>query len=339
MSQAESLTRPRTVNFQVNDICNARCVMCNIWQRKRDSEMSPAEFAALLSDPFFSDVEHVGITGGEPTLRRDLADFYFVLPQVCAKLTGASFITHGLDSERAFDIYGRVATDYKARGLGFHGMVSLDGIGAVHDRVRGREGAFDRATRTLFGLKELGVDTVACCTIVRSNVWGLWDLLEWTFNKTYIRFRVGEFINRLGNAGSAAEIRAFDAAERAELICFFETLLHSYETDESVRKTYGSIVSLLSGGKRLTGCPYIRGDAINVDCRGQFAVCAPKGRPLPLADDPQRAVADALQERQHIAAVHCATCIHDYHDDWLPEVNAARLVEAGVRRQLMTVPS
>lgn len=332
-----TVSKPRALNFQLNDVCNARCVMCNIWQRKRNREMSPGEFATMLSDPYFSELEHVGITGGEPTLRRDLPDFYQVLLDVCPKLTGASFITHGLDTDRAIAAYTRVAGAYRARGLAFHGMVSIDGLGTVHDTVRGRAGAFDRAARTLFGLKAAGIPTSACCTIVRSNVWGLWDLLDWSFNKTYVRFRVAEFINRLGNATACNEIRAFDDAERAALISFFHHLMAWYETDESVKKTYASIVSLLAGGTRLVGCPYLRGDALNVDCRGEFAICAPKGTPHPLTAIPARAVLDAAGEREAIASQHCGSCIHDYHDDWRTDIVEQHVVGADVIRLLRGV--
>lgn len=330
--------RPKTLNFQVNDVCNARCVMCHVWQHRRDREMSPPEFAALLADPYFSEVEHVGITGGEPTLRRDLAEFYLALPDVLPRLTGASFITHGMDTDRALVTYTRVAEAYRERGLQLHGMVSLDGLDAVHDRVRGRAGAFARATRTLFGLKAAGVPAIACCTIVRSNVWGLQDLLEWGYDKTYIRFRVAEFINRLSNHTAVGEIRAFDAAERSTLISFFQHLILHYEQDESVRRTYASIMALLAGQTRQTGCPYQDGRAINLDCRGRFAVCAPKGTPHPLDGDAAAAVAAAARERQTIVDRHCARCIHDYHDDWRPSIAERRRSTAQVVKRLEAPP-
>ena len=326
--------RPTALNFQVNDICNARCVMCHVWQHKRDREMSPREFATLLSDPYFSDLEHVGITGGEPTLCRNLDEYYLLLPDVCPKLKGASFITHGFDTDRAVGIYSRVASAYRARGLDFHGMVSLDGVGEVHDRVRGRSGAFERATRTLFGLKMVGVPTSACCTIVASNVRDIWTLLEWGYDKTYIRFRVGEFINRLSNHEAAHEIRAFDATARIDLISFFEHLIQSYEPDETVKRTYASIIALVGGGSRLIGCPYQDGRAVNVDCRGQFAVCAPKGQPHPLGTDAEAAVRTADAERRSIVRRHCAGCIHDYHDDWTPAVAASRRSATATLRTL-----
>jgi polysaccharide pyruvyl transferase WcaK-like protein/sulfatase maturation enzyme AslB (radical SAM superfamily) len=327
------------VNFQVNDVCNARCVMCHVWQHKRDHEMSVSELTTRLSDPFFSDVEHVGITGGEPTLVKNLDEYYLALPEICSRLTGASFITHGLDTDRAIAVYTRVARVYRSRQLEFHGMVSLDGLGEVHDRVRGRAGAFDRAARTLFGLKMADIPASACCTIVKSNVWHVWPLLEWGYGKTYIRFRVAEFINRLSNHGATDEIRAFDVSERLELISFFEHLIQSYEPDESVRRTYASIVSQLAGGPRLTGCPYQEGRAINLDCRGQFAVCAPRGTPHPLGTDAERSVAAARDERATIVATHCARCIHDYHDDWTPAVATLRAQAARVASRLEAGPS
>src|SRR4051812_41896991 len=39
--------KPRVIQFPVNDICNSRCVMCNIWQRKRDKEITPDELRAI----------------------------------------------------------------------------------------------------------------------------------------------------------------------------------------------------------------------------------------------------------------------------------------------------
>jgi polysaccharide pyruvyl transferase WcaK-like protein/sulfatase maturation enzyme AslB (radical SAM superfamily) len=331
--------RPTTLNFQVNDICNARCVMCNIWQNKRDKEMSPAEFAAMLADPYFAELEYAGITGGEPTLRRDLPDFYTVLADSCPKLKLASFITHGLDTERAVTAYRQVADAYRLRGIGFLGMVSIDGVGALHDTVRGREHAFERATRTLFELNAAGVPTTACCTAVRSNVWGLRDLLAWSRGKTYVRFRVAEFINRLGNDGRTDEIRSFDDAERSELISFFQHLIDSFEPDEMVRRTYASIITLLGGGERMVGCPYQSGEALSVDCRGNFAVCAPKGTPHPLTSSPAAAVAGAEPERQGIIARHCSSCIHDCHSEWRPDVAQTLAVAATVQHRLAAVPS
>lgn len=320
--------RPRVLNYQVNDICNARCVMCFIWKQKREKEMAPAEFGAMLRRPFFRDVQYIGITGGEPTLRPDLSDFYVEALGALPGLKGLSFITNGFSPTRAITHYGRAAEAAAARDVHFSGMVSIDGVGDVHDRVRGRSGAFKRSTKTLDGLRELGIQVIACCTIVRENVYDLHNVLDWgRAQGVYVRFRVAEFINRLYNETATDQIQAFDAAAVKHLVSFYHLLLSEYEHAPEVRRTYESILSRLSGGPRLTACPYQTSAALNLDCEGRFAVCAPKGEPHDLGAWPEFALLAAAGERAEILSNSCATCIHDYHDAWLKPVAAARAAD------------
>lgn len=324
---------PKVLNFQALDLCNSRCIMCNIWRDGRRDKLSIEELREELKHPFYSEVIHVGVTGGEPTLRKDLAELYELFPEVLPKLTGASFITHGMQTERAVETYSRVNAFYKARGLTFDGMVSLDGVGEIHDRVRGRKGAFDAATKTLRGLKEKGVTAIAACTIVRANVYHLHDLLDWAkSNEVYVRFRVAEFIRRLYNDSCSGEIRGFDARELRHLVSFIHVLLGEYESNETIRKTYQSILSLLTGGDRLIGCSYQRGGSVNVDSRGWLACCAPKGESFDPVSDAS-AVSEMLEaQRRDVLQNHCANCIHDYHDDW-NERTAHEIAQARVRSQ------
>ena len=309
--------RPHVLNFQVNDICNAKCVMCHIWKQKRDHEISPEEFETLIRNPFFSEVEHIGITGGEPTLRDDLPRFYEIALEILSGLSGASFITNGFLTNKAIRLYSQIYEHYQQHGKIFAGMVSIDGVGAVHDRVRGVAGSFDKATQTLLGLHEKGVPVIAGCTIVKENVYGLHDLLQWgRDHDVYVRFRVGEFINRLYNIELTEQIRNFDSFERRHLVSFFHLLLTEYETEEQVKRTYTSILSILTGGMRSIKCPYQTSRSINIDRRGQFAHCAPKGKPHPLGASAESSVRRHTLERMQIRLKHCSTCIHDYHAEW-----------------------
>ena len=311
------IVRPHTLNLQCIDVCNSRCIMCHIWKDGRREKMSIDELRVELANPFYSEVRHVGVTGGEPTLRKDLFELYELFPRCLPNLTGASFITHGMQTERAVETYSRVHALYRSLNLTFDGMVSLDGVGPVHDLVRGRQGAFDAASQTLFQLKQRGVGAIAACTIVRANVYGLHDLLEWgKTNGVYVRFRVAEFIRRLYNDGCTSEIRAFTPRELRHLVSFFHVLLGQYETNETIRKTYNSILSLLTGGDRLIGCPYQKGAAVNVDSRGWVACCAPKGTSFKPTTDAREIHSLLAAQRSEVTAAHCADCIHDYHDDW-----------------------
>ncbi|MFM5886913.1 MAG: hypothetical protein ACKOQS_01270, partial [Dolichospermum sp.] len=54
--------------FPVNDVCNCRYQMFNIWQQKFDYQITPYELEKALSNSLFSELKSVGINGGEPTL-------------------------------------------------------------------------------------------------------------------------------------------------------------------------------------------------------------------------------------------------------------------------------
>lgn len=333
-----AVLRPRTLNLQAIDLCNSRCVMCHIWKDGVRETMSLDQLRTYLSTPFFSEVKHVGITGGEPTLRKDLVELYLLLPECLPALTGASFISHGMQTARAVDFYTRVHQLYRERSLEFSGMISLDGVGEAHDKVRGRKGAFAAASKTLLDLKQAGVKVTAACTIVRSNVYGLHDLLDWgRAHGVYVRFRVAEFIRRLYNDSCAPEIRCFSDRELRHLVCFFHVLLTEYEKDETIRRTYRSIVELLTGGERLVGCPYQKGVAVNISSRGELAACAPKGASLPRTDDAAQH-AQLAAEREAIAANHCGGCIHDYHDSWNALGERQQAGAQAARQQLYNLP-
>lgn len=291
--------------------------MCHVWKDGVRETMSVEQLRDYLRSPFFADVKHVGITGGEPTLRKDLIELYRLLPECLPALTGASFISHGMQTAKAVGFYTAVHAHYRERNLEFSGMISLDGVGEVHDRIRGRAGAFEAATATLLQLKQAGVNVIAACTIVRSNVYGLHDVLQWGRDHgVYVRFRVAEFIRRLYNESCADEIRAFTERELRHLVCFYHLLLTEYEKGEDIRRTYASVIELLTGGERLIDCPYRRGAAVNVNSRGELASCAPKGESF--AFDPDEAAVSARLQagRDDVQARHCGTCIHDYHDQW-----------------------
>ena len=319
--------KPRVVNYQVNDICNARCVMCHVWKRQRGPELSPDGFGSLLSDDFFREVRHLGITGGEPTLRSDLERYYDVALRVLPNLQGGHFITNGFSQAKALRIFSKVKTSYSARGVSFGGMVSIDGVGVVHDAVRGRPNAFARTSGTLFAMRDAGIPVIACCTIVKENVYALHDLLDWArLHGVELRFRMAEFIDRLYVDQTNTHIRKFEPHEVKHLVAFFHYLIHFYETKSEICRTYESILSLLTGGVRLTGCPYQSSQAISIDCEGRFSHCAPKGIPHALGRVPGLEVLRFEPDRRKLLVNSYSQYIHDYHSAWSPTESKERLI-------------
>ncbi|MEN7547902.1 polysaccharide pyruvyl transferase family protein [Rapidithrix thailandica] len=311
-----NLTKPFVVNFQANDICNSKCTMCFIWQKKKDVEITPEEFGKILSDPLFSEVRHIGITGGEPTLRKDLPELYEVACKTLPKLKGMSSITNAIQKKQVIDRLEKSAEVCHRLGKSFSFMVSLDGVGKVHDRVRGRTKNFESALEVIRHFQTTTEIPVSIgCTVTKDNVWHVDEMLEFLKeNGIYGRFRVAEFIRRLYNDNAVEIIRNFTEEEAYHLALFFKKLELTYETNPTYQRTYRSIQHMLMGGQRLIGCPY-QSEAISLDCRGNVAYCAPKSKNIgnSLEGSAETFYASNLEERERIQQEDCSECIHDYH--------------------------
>ena len=142
--------------------CNLKCVHCYSQSADCDygDELSHDQGLALLDDlaQFGSPV--VLFSGGEPLLRKDL----FELAQHATSLGMRAVIsTNGtlIDEEKAQRL--------RQVGLSYVG-VSLDGLGAVNDKFRGVDGAFERALAGIRNCMAAGIKVGLRFTITRRNV-------------------------------------------------------------------------------------------------------------------------------------------------------------------------
>lgn len=122
--------------------CNSRCSMCDIWRAKAAENLLPTDYRALPST-----LKNVNITGGEPFLRTDLGDIVFEIRKRCPKAR-LVISTNGFLTKRIAE----VAKSFTELGI----RISIDGPADVHDRIRGVNGAYERALETIVKLKELG---------------------------------------------------------------------------------------------------------------------------------------------------------------------------------------
>ncbi|WP_218081580.1 radical SAM protein [Anthocerotibacter panamensis] len=141
--------------------CNARCVMCDIWKNNIQGELAAHEYAALPAS-----LRSINITGGEPFLRPDLAEVLRVIRRTCPKAR-LVISTNGFLENRYVPILREVLTTIPDLGI----RLSIDGLGEVHDRVRGVRGGFAKCLRVLDTLKGLGVrDLGFNLTILEQNL-------------------------------------------------------------------------------------------------------------------------------------------------------------------------
>ena len=126
--------------------CNARCQMCHTW--KYPSKVSD-EFEPSLLESLPSGQTKINITGGEPTLRKDLLDIVETLHPKTSRL---EIISNGSFPARLFEVADRY------RDMTFR--ISLEGLPRVSDEIRGLEDGFDSGLRAILGLLDRGVKDV-----------------------------------------------------------------------------------------------------------------------------------------------------------------------------------
>lgn len=309
-------SKPTVLNLNIIDSCNSKCTMCNIWRRDEELEISPEQLGQLLSDPLYTDLEHVGVTGGEPTLRNDLPKVYLTIIDKLPKLKGVSIITNAIKLDEVKNRIKEVNDICLSSNIPFSAMVSIDGVGETHDKVRGVKGNFETAI-TLFSYlqNELKIPTSFGCTISKINAWDAEELMHYAIeNDMYGRFRIAENINRLYNQNRGKVIRNFTEDETYNLAIFFEKLKRNFETNPNYLRTYNSIQNMLLGGNRLIGCPYKK-EGIVLGSKGQINYCAPRGTDIGIGVENSsiKIFKENFHKRLKILKKDCQNCIHDYH--------------------------
>ena len=125
--------------------CNARCTVCDIWKKesRADEEIAPSDYAWLPRS-----LRSVNVSGGEPFRRDDLVEIVSVIERACPRAR-VVISTNGLHPSRIEAMMAEM-THIAVR-------VSVDGVGAKHDEIRGTEGAYEKALDTVRRLRGLGV--------------------------------------------------------------------------------------------------------------------------------------------------------------------------------------
>ncbi len=144
--------------------CNLRCKMCPFWRRQDEKLLSLEEEKLMLKALADFGVSFMGFEGGEPLLRRDIKDIL----AASHSLFHTSLVTNGwFLKERARDIKDYL--DYL--------FVSIDGIGELHDRLRGIPGSFKKAVE---GIKEATkyLPVSISSTITRENMHQAEEIVE-----------------------------------------------------------------------------------------------------------------------------------------------------------------
>ncbi|KAB8331102.1 nif11-class peptide radical SAM maturase 3 [Scytonema tolypothrichoides VB-61278] len=141
----------RRVSYAVWEItlkCNLACQHCGSRAgHTRAKELSTEEALDLVKQMAEVGITEVTIIGGEAFLRPDWLEIASAITDAgmrCGMTTGGYGIT--LDTARRMKEAGIMVVS-----------VSVDGLEATHDRLRGRKGSWEWAFKTMSHLKEVGI--------------------------------------------------------------------------------------------------------------------------------------------------------------------------------------
>ncbi len=200
--------------------CNLACKHCYSLSGDRDypGELSQEEVHRVMEDLRSFGVPVLILSGGEPLLRPDI----FV---ISARAKEMGFYV-GLSSNGAL-IDAAKADRIAEVGYNYVG-VSLDGIGATHDRFRRREGTFERALAGIRHCRDRGIKVGLRFTMTADNEVELPLLLDLMDREDIDKF----YLSHLVYAGRGNRNRADDSAHassRKAVTLLFERALSDLE--------------------------------------------------------------------------------------------------------------
>lgn len=132
--------RPLVAELFLTDNCNLRCVSCACWRETTLGELDTEEWKDVLRQLVELPIYKVNFTGGEPLIRRDAVDIMRF-----ARDIGIRQIHLNTNAIRLTPVKLDEVLEAGVRSFN----ISVDGPKPVHDRIRGRAGAFDRTVAHL----------------------------------------------------------------------------------------------------------------------------------------------------------------------------------------------
>ncbi len=155
-----SADKKPVIVWSITSACNLKCVHCYASAGKASGELSTRQGLELISSLADYGAPVALFSGGEPTMRKDLAT---LIDRAVKSGMRAVISTNGTL------ITKDMAMRFADLGLSYIG-VSLDGLQEVNDRFRGVEGAFAQALGGIYNAMQVGIKVGLRFTMNRRNV-------------------------------------------------------------------------------------------------------------------------------------------------------------------------
>ncbi|GAB63208.1 MAG: radical SAM protein [Candidatus Jettenia sp.] len=219
--------------------CPNKCYMCNVWKHptKREEEFKPSLLEKLPS------LEFANVTGGEPFLRDDIEEIISVLRKKAKRIVMS---TNGYFTQKI------LAIAQKNKNIGIR--ISIEGLPAANDELRGVKDGFDHGLRTLLELQRLGFKDIGFgITVSDRNAKDMIELyqLAKTMNVEFATAAVHNsyYFHKYDN----------EIQKKEEVITCFEEIVRDLLKSKKIKNLYRAyfnygLINYIRGNKRLLPC-------------------------------------------------------------------------------------
>ncbi len=212
---------PLAVTFNLTNLCNLRCPHCyqNAIASKLPTEVTTPEIISILSQLAQYGVTGMLFGGGEPLMHPDI----FKILRITTKLgMFANLSTNGTL------ITEKIAQRIKNTGIS-RVTISLDGLGETHDKMRGKEGTFERTVRGIKNCKAIGMQTGIAVTLTRYNVDEIPQIVEFAKELDLAGVLLNHFVP-VGRGQKSAELDVSNEEREAVLRYLYKELVQVSNT-------------------------------------------------------------------------------------------------------------
>lgn len=321
--------KPHVLQMPITSRCNSRCKTCNVWKHTPGMDIDSLALRRALKDDFFSEVRTVGLNGGEFTL---VPDFVDILEAVLTlpKISSVHLITNGLLPKRLFESLVRAKSICDRRGVLLYVCLSVDGVGEVHENVRGIPHCFEKTKEVLLEMQRNS--SLYChqfsvgCTLSCHNIPFIreTELFFQSFEGLNVEYHLAVPNKRIWTDDDYKGYYVLEDS-RYRLIAaeFFYCKYRSANNERYRRQCFANYYFLKTNGgrnggcSRLCTCDYLYRD-VTIDEHLNIALCATHSHVVGNLNE--RGAKEIIhgkstrRERKRIRREHCGSCIHySYH--------------------------
>ncbi len=219
--------------------CSNKCQMCHTWKfpSKKEEEFKPSLLEKLPRLSFCN------VTGGEPFLRDDLEEIISILQKKAKRLV---ISTNGFFTDKIIDLAK------KKKGLGIR--ISIEGLPATNDELRGMKDGFDHGLRSLLELKKIGLRDIGFGITVSDR--NAKDMLELFFLAKYLKI---EFATAVVHNSYYFHKSNNTISKKEDVIACFEELIQEFLKSWKLKNWYRAyfnhgLINCIQGNPRAIPC-------------------------------------------------------------------------------------